>query len=94
MDELKVPGFPYCVLLNSSGLIAWAGHPSQRKLDEDIYALLNNQILFETDEQDEDPEYPKQDPDDQEIDRKDGVEFKKAERLEMFDEMQRKIIFF
>ena len=58
-QDFKVKGLPYAVLVDTDGLIAWMGHPETRNLRDDIIQLLTNQILFGTEEDEEDPEAPK-----------------------------------
>ena len=94
ITELKVPGYPYCFLVNSTGLVVWQGHPADRMLKDDIFALLNNEMLFETEDQEDDPEEPRKDPDDLEAEKKDKYNEKKKERLDVLGEAKKKAIHF
>lgn len=36
---------PHCLLVDTAGKICWVGHPSSRKLEEDIDSLLAGGVL-------------------------------------------------
>jgi hypothetical protein len=36
---------PHCLLVDTAGKICWIGHPSSRKLEEDIDSLLAGGVL-------------------------------------------------
>ena len=44
-DYFGVKKVPYCVLVDNRGKIAFIGHPSWRRLDEDIATLLEGKKL-------------------------------------------------
>jgi len=58
-----MPGLPFAVLVESSGLVAWRGHPDDRNLEEDINTLINDRVIFETEDLYDDPDKPKPDED-------------------------------
>lgn len=43
--DYSVNGVPHVLLIDSQGNIAFAGHPSERKLEEDIETLLKGEAL-------------------------------------------------
>ena len=43
--DFKLQGVPHCALVDTHGKIVWIGHPSSRKLEEDINALLEGKEI-------------------------------------------------
>lgn len=67
IKDFRLDGYPFCVLTDSSGLVAWSGHPDARDINEDIYDLLNERMIFDTKDKEEDPELPFKDPFDHDV---------------------------
>lgn len=44
--DFEMPGLPYAVLVGTSGLIAWKGHPKRRVFEEDLIELRKEHMLF------------------------------------------------
>ena len=90
-----MPGLPFGVLVEKSGLIAWRGHPDDRDLEADINTLMNDDMLFETEDWYDDPDKPK--PDNYEVDMSKDLKTakKKPKPLErIMKEIEDKIYFF
>lgn len=43
--DYGVQGVPHCLLVDTNGVIVFVGHPSSRKLEEDIDALLKGEKI-------------------------------------------------
>lgn len=67
LKEFEIRGFPFAVLVGTSGLIAWSGHPADRDLKEDMAELRKGNMLFETEDIHDDPDQPRRDPDEAEL---------------------------
>jgi len=67
LKDFECAGLPFTVLVEDSGLIAWKGHPEDRNLKEDLKELAMGHILFETEDWHDDPDQPRKDPDEFEM---------------------------
>ena len=79
--DFEMPGLPFAVLVENSGLVAWRGHPDDRELTEDIKELMLNHMLFETEDWYDDPDKPKHDPDEVEMQKDLDTQNKKPKKL-------------
>lgn len=44
-EDYAVKGVPHVVLIDTNGMIAFIGHPAERKLEADIETLLKGEKL-------------------------------------------------
>ena len=61
MRQFQATEFPFVVLMDSQGLIAWSGHPDQRDLVLDLSELREGRTLIDIEDWIDDPEEPKLD---------------------------------
>jgi hypothetical protein len=93
--DFEMPGLPFAVLVENSGLVAWRGHPDDRDLEEDISTLIKDHYLFETEDWYDDPDKPKPDHDEVEMSKDLDTVKKKPKPLErIMQEIEKKIGFF
>jgi len=102
--DFEVKEFPYCILVETSGLVAWRGHPMDRDICEDLNDLMRDRILLETEDWHDDPDAGVRDPDEVELEKDLDVAQKKPKPLVkvlqiakekmqfFFDIMQKKVI--
>lgn len=69
MKDFEVKGFPFVVIAESSGLVAWTGHPMDRDLNDDVNELMIDHVLFETEDFHDDPDDSKRDPEEVELEK-------------------------
>lgn len=69
LKDFEVKGFPFVVLVENSGLVAWTGHPLDRDLNDDVNELMIDHVLFETEDFHDDPDAPKRDPEEVELEK-------------------------
>ncbi len=90
-----MPGLPFAVLVENSGLVAWRGHPDDRDLEADINTLMKDHMLFETEDWYDDPDKPKPDHDEVEMSKDLDTVKKKPKPLDrIMKEIEDKILFF
>lgn len=93
--DFEMPGLPFAVLVENSGLVAWRGHPDDRDLKDDINELMLNHMLFETEDWYDDPDKPKADPDEVEMQKDLDTQNKKPKKLvRIMQEIEKKIKYF
>ena len=93
--DFEMPGLPYAVLVEKSGLVAWRGHPDDRDLKLDVSELLKDHMLFETEDIYDDQDKPKPDPDEIELSKNiDSHKNKPKKLVRVMDEIEQKIRFF
>jgi hypothetical protein len=93
--DFEMPGLPFAVLVENSGLVAWRGHPDDRDLKDDINELMLNHMLFETEDWYDDPDKPKPDPDEVEMQKDLDTQNKKPKKLvRIMQEIEKKIKYF
>lgn len=61
MRQFSATEFPFVVLMDSQGLIAWSGHPDNRDLVLDLSELREGRTLIDIEDWIDDPEEPKLD---------------------------------
>jgi hypothetical protein len=61
MRQFSATEFPFVVLMDSQGLIAWSGHPDNRDLVLDLNELREGRTLIDIEDWIDDPEEPKLD---------------------------------
>lgn len=69
MKDFEVKGFPFVVIVESSGLVAWTGHPMDRDLNDDVNELMIDHVLFETEDFHDNPDASKRDPEEVELEK-------------------------
>lgn len=93
--DFEMPGLPFAVLVDASGLIAWKGHPKRRVFEEDLIELRKEHMLFETEDYHDDPDKPFKDPDESEMQKDLEVQKRKPkEVLAVLEEVNEKVKFF
>lgn len=87
--DFEIPGLPFAVLAEKSGLVAWRGHPDDRELNDDLNELMRGHMLFETEDFHDDPDQARKDPDEVEMQKDLDLQNRKPKPLnEAFDEIQ------
>ena len=87
--DFEIPGLPFAVLAEKSGLVAWRGHPDDRELNDDLNELMRGHMLFETEDFHDDPDQARKDPDEVEMQKDLDLQNRKPKPLkDAFDEIQ------
>lgn len=95
MKDFEAAGLPFAVLVDINGLVAWSGHPDDRKLEDDIEELRKEKMLFLTEDFHDDPDQSRKDPDEAEIQKEADVADKKPKPLqEVFKDLTAKLKLF
>lgn len=74
-------GLPFVVMVETSGLVHWTGHPSDRDLSKDMNDLLKEKLLFETEDWHDDPFKPQADSKEMEMAKELGYKANKLNEL-------------
>ena len=92
LQEFGVKEFPFCLMIDHMGLIAWSGMPDHRDMKLDFQELLAERSLVDTEDWLDDPDEPQLDPD--EVDPK-SLPNKKIKTIkEVLNDQETKFQFF
>lgn len=92
INEFQPKEFPFCVMVDQAGHIAWSGSPDHRDLHLDFTELLAERCLVDTEDWLDDPDEPLLDPD--EIDPKSLPQKKPKSIKDMLKEQHEKFTFY